>query len=217
MRLHIVPGSPNCRKVQAVVHELSIRPEIVVIDFAKGEHKQPDYLRINPNGLVPSLVDGDLRLWESTAIMQYVADLHGETPLFPRDPKLRADVVRWQSWELAHFGRVLGVALYERLFKPLMGMRGDEGVAQRALEELRPLLGILNAQLEGRAFVTGSHVTLADYSLAAELPLAKLGRVDLSPYPSVRAWLGRLDEREAWRAAATPAPMLQAIERAIAL
>lgn len=216
MRLYIVPGSPNCRKVQAVVHELSAEVEIAIVDFSRGEHKGPEYLEKNPNGLVPALVDGDLRLWESTAIMQYLADAGAETPLFPRDRARRADVVRWQCWELAHFGRLLGAALYERLFKPLMGMPGDEALAEQALAQWRPLAKILDAQLAKRAFVTGSAVTLADYSIAAQLPLAQLGRVDLGPYPDVRAWLARLDERAAWRAAATPPEMVAALERATA-
>lgn len=216
MRLYIVPGSPNCRKVQAVVHELSLRVETVLVDFASGEHRRPDYLALNPNGLVPTLIDGDLRLWESTAIMQYLADVHGETTLFPRDPARRADVVRWQCWELAHFGRLLGAALYERLFKPLMGMPAAEPAALRALEQLQPFAALLDAQLGERPFVTGSQVTLADYSIGAQLPLARLGRVDLAPYPHIRAWLGRLEEREAWRAAATPPAMVEALRRATA-
>jgi glutathione S-transferase len=216
MRLYLVPGSPNCRKVQAVVHELSVPVETVVVDFASGEHKQAAYLAVNPNGLVPALVDGDLRLWESTAIMQYLADAQGSTTLFPRDRARRADIVRWQCWELAHFGRWLGAALYERLFKPLMGMQGDEAAARHALEQLRPFAAVLDAQLVGRSFVTGSSVTLADYSLAAQLPLASLGRVDLSSYPQIRAWLARLDDHEAWRAAATPPAMLEALRHATA-
>jgi glutathione S-transferase len=148
--------------------------------------------------------------------MQYLADEHGDTPLFPRDPARRADVVRWQCWELAHFGRLLGAALYERLFKPLMGAPGDEAAARAALDQLRPFAAVLDAQLTGRAFVTGAALTLADYSIAALLPLARLGRVDLGPYPQVRAWLARLDEREAWRATATPAAMIAALERATA-
>jgi glutathione S-transferase len=213
VKLYIAPGSPNCRKVQAVVHELSAPVETVVIDFAKGEHKGRDYLAINPNGLVPALVDGDLRLWESTAIMQYLCDARGETQLFPRDPARRADVVRWQCWELAHFGRALGAVLFERLFKPLMGQAPDEAIAARSLEALRPLAALLDTHLAGRPFVAGGSVTLADYSLGSLLPLADLGRVDLGPYPNIRAWLARLDEREAWRATATPAPMREALER----
>jgi glutathione S-transferase len=216
MRLYHVPGSPNCRKVQAVVHELSVPVETVVVDFASGEHKQAAYLAVNPNGLVPALVDGDLRLWESTAIMQYLADAQGATTLFPRDRARRADIVRWQCWEGAHFGRWLGVALYERLFKPLMGMPGDEVAARHALEQLRPFAAVLDADLVGRSFVTGSSVTLADYSLAAQLPLASLGGVDLSPYPQIRAWLARLDDQEAWRRAATPPAMLEALRHATA-
>lgn len=215
MKLYIVPGSPNCRKVQAVVHELAVPVETVVIDFARGEHKAREYLAINPNGLVPSLTHGDLRLWESTAIMQYLADTCGETSLFPRDPARRADVVRWQCWELAHFGPALGVVLFERLFKPLMmGAAPDEAVVARALERLGPCAALLEAHLSERPFVCGGAVTLADYSLGCMLPLADLARVDLDPYPSLRVWLARLDEREAWRASATPAAMRQAIEQA---
>ena len=213
MKLYIVPGSPNCRKVQAVVHELSVPVETVVVDFTKGEHKGREYLAINPNGLVPSLTDGDLRLWESNAIMQYLADAHGETSLFPRDPARRADVVRWQCWELAHFGRALGTVLLERLFKPLMGAEPDESIATRGLEQLRPLAALLDAHLAGRPFVAGGAITLADYSLGCQLPLADLGRVDLGPYAHIRAWLGRLDERAAWRATATPVAMRQALEQ----
>jgi glutathione S-transferase len=211
MKFYIVPGSPNCRKVQAVVHELHLPVETVVLDFAQGEHKSGDFLAVNPNGLVPALVDGDLRLWESNAIMQYLADRAGETPLFPREPARRADVVRWQCWELAHFGRALGAVLFERLFKPMMGGKPDEAVAASALGQFRPLAALLDAHLAGRPFVAGGTVTLADYSLGCLLPLAKFGHVDLGPYPNVRAWLGRLDEREAWRASATPAPMLEAL------
>jgi glutathione S-transferase len=97
-----------------------------------------------------------------------------------------------------------------------MGLQGDVAAARHALEQFRPLAGILDAHLEGRAFVTGGVVTLADYSLAAQLPLAGLGRVDLSPYPRIRAWLARLDEREAWRSAATPPAMVEALRRATA-
>jgi glutathione S-transferase len=214
VKLYIVPGSPNCRKAQAVVHELRSPVEIVVLDLARREHKGRDYLAINPNGLVPSLVDGDLRLWESNAIMQYLADRAGETPLFPREPARRADVVRWQCWELAHFGRALGAVLFERIFKPVMlGEAPDEAAAERALGQLRPLAAQLDAHLAGRRFVAGGEVTLADYSLGCQLPLAEFGRVDLAPYPNLRAWLGRLDEREAWRATATPAPLREMLAR----
>ncbi len=214
MKLHIVPGSPNCRKVQAVAHELQSPVEYVMVDFDSGGHKAPEYLALNPNGLVPTLVDGDLRLWESNAIAQYLADRHGQTALWPEDPARRADVSRWQSWELAHFGRHLATALVERIFKPLMGGTPDEAVATEALTAWAPTAAILDAHLAGQPFVAGEHHTLADFCLACQLPLATLGRIDLSPYPNMRAWLDRLDALPAWRATATPEPLVRALEQA---
>jgi glutathione S-transferase len=219
MQLHLVPGSPNCRKVQAVVAELGLDREIefVFIDFDAGAHKAPDYLELNPNGVVPTLVDGDLRLWESNAIMQYLADRfrdRGGDALLPAEAGARADVVRWQFWESAHFGRHLGSTLFERLFKPLMGGLPEFEVAAAGLEAWRPLASLLGAHLEGRAYVGGDRPTLADYTLACQLPIAHLGGVDLSPYPTLVAWLARLDEQPAWQAAATPPAMLEALEQA---
>lgn len=213
-RLHIVPGSPNCRKVQAVVHHLGLRVETVLVNFDAGEHKSPGYLERNPNGLVPTLVDGDFTLWESNAIVQYLADGARDDRLFPRAPKRRADVVRWQCWELAHFGRWLGVILFERLFKPLFGGTADDAVAAAALEQFAGFAATLDRQLAGRRFVTGDSLTIADYCLASQLPMTSLGRVDLTPYGNIVAWMERIDQQEAWRASAPPAEMLAALAKA---
>ena len=117
MKLHAVIGSPNSRKVEAAISHLGLGGiEREYLDFFAGELGAQDYLRLNPNGMVPTLVDGALTLWESNAIMQYLADKaggrSGET-LFPRDPARRADVVRWQCWELAHFNKAFGVIAFE--------------------------------------------------------------------------------------------------------
>jgi glutathione S-transferase len=216
MQLHLVSGSPNCRKVQAVAAELGIPLDLVEIDFQAGQHKQPDFLRLNPNGLVPVLVDGDFRLWESNAIMQYLADRSGDTPLFPHDRKTRASIVRWQFWETAHFGKHLGAVLFERIFKPLMGGEPDEQRAAEGLESFLPCAQTLDAQLKETGFVVGDRPTLADYSLACQLPHAALGRVDLSAYPGIGQWLRALDATEAWSSTTTPPPMLEALQAAVA-
>src|SRR5262249_9043702 len=78
-------------------------------DFVAGDLRTADYVALNPNGMVPLLVDGAFRLWESNAIMQYLADKAGSDALFPRDPQKRADVVRWQFWEVAHFNKAFGL------------------------------------------------------------------------------------------------------------
>ena len=85
MKLHTAPGSPSGRKVQAVILHLKLDVQVQNHDFAKGELRAPEYLALNPNGSVPTLVDGDFVLWESNAIMQYLADKAGDQLLFPRD------------------------------------------------------------------------------------------------------------------------------------
>src|SRR5688572_23984154 len=91
MKLYTVVGSPNCRKVEAVINHLSLTLEREYLDFFTGDLRQPAYLALNPNGMVPTLIDGDMKLSESTAIMQYLADkataAGGSDALFPRDPR----------------------------------------------------------------------------------------------------------------------------------
>ncbi|MEN8800710.1 MAG: glutathione S-transferase family protein, partial [Thiogranum sp.] len=113
MQLHVVVGSGNCRKVQATISSLGIDVDIEYLDFFAGDLSRPEYLALNPNGRVPTLTDGDFTLWESNAIMQYLADTIPANPLFPREPRIRADIVRWQCWELAHFNNAFATVAFE--------------------------------------------------------------------------------------------------------
>jgi len=96
MKLYSFPPSPNTWKVRAVAAHLGIPLEVEFVDLTKGASHSPDYLAINPTGRTPALVDGDFKLWESVAIMQYVAS---KTPnaLWPDNARARADITRWQS------------------------------------------------------------------------------------------------------------------------
>ena len=131
MKLYAIVGSPNSRKVLSVIHHLGIDVEIEYLDLFQGQHKTLEYTALNPNGMVPTLVDGDLNLWESNAIIQYLADKAGSDELFPTDSKKRADVVRWQCWELAHFNQAFGTLAFESVAKPsFMDMPSNEAVIE---------------------------------------------------------------------------------------
>ncbi len=92
MKLYYVIGSPNCRKVHAVLNHLGITAKFEYLDFFAGETKKPEYLALNPNGMVPTLCDGDFVLWESNAIMQYLATKAPANTLYPKDDAKRADI-----------------------------------------------------------------------------------------------------------------------------
>jgi glutathione S-transferase len=92
-----------CRKVLAVSRELELQPDIRLVNVYRGEGRTAEYLAINPTGKIPTLVDGDLTLYQSNAILQYLCEAHGDFRLWSRDPKARARIARWLYWETAHW------------------------------------------------------------------------------------------------------------------
>ena len=98
--LYVFPPSPRAFKVMAIANHLGIEPTLHVLDLIKGEQKSPQYAALNPNMRMPTLRDGDYVLWESNAIMQYLAAKRPESRLLPTDEKGRLDVTRWQFWRI---------------------------------------------------------------------------------------------------------------------
>jgi glutathione S-transferase len=196
--------SPNVRRVRLVAKHLGLDVEEKTVDFAKGEHKSPDYLALNANGAVPTFVDGDLVLTESRAIMQYLASKKPESGLLPKDEAQRADVTRWQFWDSSHFSPTLGTIAFEKVVKPMLGM-GDPSQAKidEALAGFRRFGAVLNKRLEGRTWIVGDAITVADFTIAGSLMYAKQGDVPVSEFPNVASWFGRMTELDAWKKSAS--------------
>ncbi len=178
MRLYTFPVTPNNRKVVAFIKHYDLDVEIHQVNFAKQETKQPEYLKIHPMGKVPALVDGDLNLWESNAILCYLAAKFPETCGVPTDIEGRAEVDRWLHWQSCHLMTAMGAL-----------KAGEE----TDLESLQPLLAVLDQQLEGREYILGE-LGVTDFALAVYL-LTKLGRkLDYSAHPNLTAWRDRMSE-----------------------
>lgn len=200
MKLYMNALSPNVRRVRLTAAVLGINLEEKLLDFAKGEHKNPEYLALNPNGAVPTLVDGDFVLTESRAIMQYLASQKPESGLLPRDEKARADVVRWQFWDASHFSPQLGTFTFEKLIKAMMGMGDpDQRKVDDALANFRRFAAVLNKRLEGKKYVVGDALTIADLTLASSLMYAKQTEAPLGEFPNIQAWFSRINDSDAWK------------------
>ncbi|MFZ2652092.1 MAG: glutathione S-transferase family protein [Burkholderiaceae bacterium] len=207
MKLYYVVGSPNCRKVHAAINHLGIDVEFEYMDFFEGDLKKPGYLAINPCGMVPSLRDGDFVLAESNAIMQYLADKVPGNTLFPRDERTRADIVRWQCWELAHYNKALGQLAWETVAKPnFMGAQPDAGVVHWAQQELSRHAPVLDAHLEGRKHAVGDKLTLADYSLSHLEMFKEAIPFDWSPFPNLNKYYERMRSVAHWAKTAPASP-----------
>lgn len=199
MKLYLNKLSPNVRRVLLTAAAAGIELEQKPLDFAKAEHKSPEFLAINPNGAVPALVDGDFVLTESRAIMQYLAAKKPESKLLPTDPAEHADVTRWQFWDASHFSPNTAAIAFERVLKPMLRMgEPDAAKISDALTSWRRFTAVLDKHLAGRTFIVGTSLTLADLTIASSLMYAKQSDLPLAEFPNVAAWFGRITELDAW-------------------
>jgi glutathione S-transferase len=198
MRLHYHPMSPNSRRALMTAIQLGLPVERVLVDLRKGEQKRPEYLALNPNGKVPTLEDDGLALWESRAIMMYLADKAPGQTLYPQELRARADVNHWLFWDAVHFSPAIQVLTYERVLKAMIGLgEADPKEIERGNRLLAPLLAVLDAHLANREWLCGNALTLADLSLATPLLLAERAQVALPA--NVAAWFARVQALDAWK------------------
>jgi glutathione S-transferase len=198
MKLHTIPGSPNSRKVQAVIAHLNLDVEIEAHPFA--DVRGPAFRAINPNALVPVLVDGAFLLWESNAIIQYLAEKAGDTALYPRDAKSRADIARWHLWEALYFNKAFGTLAFETVAKARLNLGpADTHAVEAAKTDLTRFAPVLERHLEGRKFVVGENLTIADYALLKLEAYRTLVPFDWSPFANINAYFDRLHMLEPWQ------------------
>jgi glutathione S-transferase len=199
IKLYENPMSANARKVRLLAAELGIALERVTLDFRKGDFRSPEYLARNPNGKVPTLDHDGFVLWESGAILRYLAAQRPERGMTPSDPREQAVIDQWLLWFTAHLEPAVNQILMERLIKPFMGQPGNDptilGEAQSALDRFLP---ILDRQLAGREYITGK-LGVVDFAAAAMLDMAPTVQIDLGRYANLTAWLGRMQARPYWK------------------
>lgn len=191
MKLYTNPFSPNARKVLAVASELGIDLDMHTVDLQAGEQRSPEYLALNPNGKVPTLVDGDTVMWESNAILCYLGS-KGDTELWPKSEK-RYDILRWMFWDSNHLNKA-GLKLFGQKFFS----RGnpDMAVIESATKEFRRHAKVLDAQLANHTYVTGDTLTLADFVLALNFAYAPVLGVEFDDFENITRWWGALSERD---------------------
>jgi glutathione S-transferase len=189
----------NGRKVRLLAAELGIELERETLDFQRGDYRTPEYLAKNPNGKIPTIDDDGFVLWESHAILKYLAAKKPERGLVPADARGAALVDQWLFWWTATVETALNLILVERMIKPFMGKPGrDAGIMAEAQALLDRFLPVLDAQLSTRQHVLGD-LSVVDFAMAAQLDAVSVLEISLTPYGNVRAWLGRLRAKPYWK------------------
>jgi glutathione S-transferase len=191
------PAASRASRALWIVHELGIPFEHVPIEMK--DLKGPDYLKVNPNGKVPTLVDGDFKLFESMAVNLYLAAKYGKDGFYPATLEEQALCYQWSFWGMTELEKPLLTILIDKFMTP-PDKRKPEAVAE-AEKALPKPLGVLNGALQGREYLLGSKFTVADLNLAAICSWARPIKLDLGAAPNVAAWLERCLARPAYKAA----------------
>ena len=179
---------------------LGIKPELALIDLQKGDNRKPDYLALNPNGKVPTLVDGSVVLYESIAIAMYLADKTPGQTIYPTDVARRAHVNQWLLWKASHWGHALGTLVWENMLKGMFGQGSPNDYAVTgATQQAGALAGVLDAQLAKTKWVCGDTQTLADYAISAVLMYKEPAKLPVDAHKNLMRWFGDVQATEAWK------------------
>ncbi len=199
MKLYYFPASPNSRKAHAVAIQLELPLDLRLVDLQKGEQQTPEFMQLNPTRRTPVLQDGKFVLWESTAIMQYLASQISNS-LWPENLQSRADIMRWQSWQLAHWQSACQPLQFERVVKQILQLGDpDPQIVEQATQRFHQEATVLNQHLAERTYLVNETLTLADFSVASDLTYAEPGQFPLGPYPHIQAWYARIEQLPAWQ------------------
>jgi len=189
--------SSNVQKVLWCCAELDIGYEREDIGGPFGGNDKPEYRALNPNGLVPTIIDDGFVMWESNAIVRYLCAKHGKGTLYPTDAKRNADADRWMDWQQTTLGPPMGI-----LFRAMIKSPPDEipmSEVDGAMQKAIPMWRILDAQLARHPFVAGDALTMADIALGnAAHRWFRLPR-QRPELPHVEEWYARLNARPAYR------------------
>ncbi|WP_425091299.1 glutathione S-transferase family protein [Tropicimonas sp. S265A] len=193
----------NGYKPVIFLEEAGVPYDLTFIDFAKKEQKAPGYMKLNPNGRIPTIVDrsnGDFPVFESGAILWYLAEKYGQ--FLPIDTSGKSEVLQWLMFQMGGIGPMMGQAMY---FQRIAAPNGHEEPfsIKRYVDETRRLLEVLDTRLEGRAWLAADAYSIADM---ATYPWARAyvwANVSIDGLPNLQAWFDRIDARPAVRKALT--------------
>ncbi|XP_077286219.1 glutathione S-transferase 1-like [Arctopsyche grandis] len=182
---YYLPGSSPCRAVMMTAKALGVNLNFKLIDLMKGEHLTPEFLKMNPQHVVPTLNDDGFCLWESRAICSYLVTKYGkDDSLYPKDAKTRAMVDQRMYFDIGTLYARFADYFYPMLFG---GAPADEAKKTKAIEALQ----FLNTFLEGQAWAAGNNMTIADINLVATVSTIEVSGFDISPFPNISRWMAK--------------------------
>lgn len=191
-------GSPrsSAGRCFLLLEELGLPYQHMPLDMSKKEHKSPDFLKLNPNGKVPCLVDDGFVIWESLAINSYLAEKH-RPELLGKTPQEKGLIQQWSLWALLELQAPMVDILIQMFFVP--EERRDQAHIAKSREKIGPALTILDKALAHKKYLVGERLTLADINMASVVNIAPSLQIPLEGHANVLSWYGAMKDRPAFQ------------------
>lgn len=194
LKFYSFPPSPNSRRVHFALEEMGVPYELQVVNLFAGEHKKPEYVAINPNAKTPAIVDDGFSLYESYAIIYYLAEKSQK--LLPKDLQARAKAMQWVFYTAAHVQDTFGPTWFQLTFMP-EDQRDMKMISQNQ-ESAKNYLAVIEQTLTNNEYLVGGF-SLADVAISTSINVHEGAKISLAAYPRVKAWLERIRSRPAWQ------------------
>ncbi|KAJ8552953.1 hypothetical protein K7X08_020346 [Anisodus acutangulus] len=202
IKLHGPAMSPAVMRVIATLKEKDLNFELVPVNMQTGDHKKEPFITLNPFGQVPAFEDGDLKLFESRAVTQYIAHTYADkgNQLLANDPKKMAIMSIWMEVESQKFDPVASKLNFEIVIKPMLGMVTDDAAVAENEEKLGKVLDVYESRLKDSKYLGGDSFTLADLHHAPVMNYLMGTKVKslFDARPHVSAWCADILARPAW-------------------
>ena len=182
--------SPNPSKVALLLEELGLDYDPVPVDPRRGQQFEPAFLAVNPNGKVPAIVDGEVTVFDSNAILLYLAEKTGR--FIPADVHGRAEVLQWLFWQMGGLGPMAGQAHHFRRYAPA----GNDYAVDRYTRECARLYRVLDTRLSGRSWIAGDY-SIADMATFPWVSRFEWHQTKLEDHPNVHRWFKAIGARAA--------------------
>jgi len=186
IKLYNFPRSGHAHRAELMLSLLQLPTELIFVDLAKGAHKTPEFLALNPFGQVPVIDDGGTIVSDSNAILVYLAKRYGSDDWLPQEPAAAARVQRWLSV-------AAGLVAFGPAAARLVTVFGYSFNTEEVINRAHALFTVMEGELSETPFLTGDKPSIADVANYSYIAHAPEGNVSLEPYPSIRAWLARIE------------------------
>lgn len=198
MKLYTYPITTNPIKIDLLINHLGLAIDKTLVELHQAEHQNDSFKNINPNARVPVLINENFCLWESQAILQYLANVNS-SPLWPQSAEQQATVLRWLNWSAADWDKSLGKLAHQQVHLPAWGFAGDPAFIDKLTPQCHKALLILNEQLAQSEYIAGDNLSIADFSLAGNVFCYQQLSINFDPFPHVCTWLNKLSRLPCWQ------------------